>query len=67
MPNCTVCGRHYFVSPFNKTSKCDNCLDILEEDFLDEDAEIELEHVVNKSRKTPCHIDDDNDTDSFSS
>jgi len=68
MANCISCGRHYFLSPFNQTPKCDNCLDILEEDFAnDEDAEVELDHLVNKSRRTPFHIDDDNDTDSFSS
>lgn len=66
MPNCVVCGKHYFSSPYNKTSKCYDCVDTLDEE-LDEEAEVEVDHVVNKSRKTPYHIDDDNDTDSFSS
>lgn len=67
MANCVLCGKHYFLSPFNQTSKCDSCLDILEEDYAGEDIDVEVDHLVNKSRRTPFHIDDDNDTDSFSS
>lgn len=69
MANCVLCGKHYFLSPFNQTSKCDSCLDVLDQDYLDDDAEVELEHLVNKSRKTPARIELDycNDTDSFSS
>ena len=66
MPTCITCKRHYFLSPFNETKQCDNCLDVLSD--IDELDAVEIDCVVNgAARRIRPNIQDDNDTDSFSS
>lgn len=63
MANCIICGYYFKPSELNCYSKyyCENCCETEE----DEEVEIEINLIVNKSNKTkPVFIDEDINSDS---
>jgi hypothetical protein len=58
MANCVICGSYFKISELNYYSKyyCENCCETEE----DEEAEIEISLIVNKSnKKKPVFIDEE--------
>ena len=49
---CVCCGSYFKKSKFNPTDYCEACIDEDEGlDILDEDAVVEMQHIINPSGK----------------
>lgn len=63
MSKCTDCGSYYRNSVYNKTSRCDVCLDVEPYD-LDSEYRLEMKLLQNPSGKTqPVFYDEPFDYD----
>lgn len=60
MARCLTCGTRYWLSPYNNTNKCDECMDVLDTPY-DSDYNADVELLMNPSGKTPVHRYDEVD------
>jgi len=55
MTICVSCGEYFRTNAWhNNKLECQNCVDIISNNILDEDYEVEKNHLLNPSGKTPA-------------
>lgn len=62
MTICVSCGDYFRTNAWhNDRNTCQNCVDVLPTAPIDEDYEVEKNHLLNPSGKTPAVFYDDHD------
>lgn len=58
MAKCKTCGEYYKKSRYNQTDECDSCNEQSLDVFYDEEDEIEIQHLLCPTGKTPARYYD---------
>lgn len=59
MPHCKTCGDYYRTNQFNQTQECEYCVDQITQFQIDDEDEIEVQHIVNPNGKVlPRFLDE---------